>query len=396
MHIPESCANEIIYWIWLSSLNNIGTIKKKLLLEHFKAPGHIWHAKIEDFKEVMFLTQKNISQLLDKKIKNRSQAHLDKLSKYHLRAITLKDDSYPDYLRHIPDPPIVIYCRGFEYNSIKGENALAIVGSRNYTSYGSKITERISYELAANGIYIISGMAKGIDSYAHRGALRAKGKTAAVLGFGHDIVYPPENERLMNDIERSGATISEYLPGMPPLPMNFPARNRIISGLCRGVLIIEAGEKSGSLITAGFALDQGREIFAVPGNIDSKVSCGTNRLIREGARLITCAKDIMEDLMIGTEMSINGESLSYQPSQGIISDGLYNRNLMAAVGQLEGNEAKVAACLLDSQQHIDSIATSVGIDVTSINVLLTYMELKGIIKQLPGRLYKIDENFICS
>jgi DNA processing protein len=219
---------------------------------------------------------------------------LELINKNNITVITDRDESYPENLFNIYDRPPLLYIKG---NLQKEDINIAIVGSRLASTYGKFITERISRELAMKGITIVSGMARGIDSAAHRGAIAAQGRTVAVLGCGLDIIYPPENKNLFSDIVQNGAVISEYPPQTQPLSAHFPARNRIISGISYGVVVVEAGEKSGSLITARLALEQGREVFAVPGSIDSVGSRGTNKLIKQGAKLIENIDDILEDIL---------------------------------------------------------------------------------------------------
>src|SRR3989338_9654267 len=208
-----------------------------------------------------------------------------------IRKITIDDKEYPKNLRNIYDPPKQLYVNGTLLG--QDEMAVALVGSRRATQYGLEACEKLAYELAIRGVTIVSGMARGIDSAAHRGALRAKGRTIAVLGSGHNNIYPPENEKLYHEIVRNGAVVTEFENDMPPLPENFPQRNRIISGLSLGVVVVVAARNSGALITANFALEQGRDVFALPGKVDSQTSFGTNGLIKQGAKLVSCVDDIL-------------------------------------------------------------------------------------------------------
>lgn len=213
----------------------------------------------------------------------------------NIQILTIKDEDYPYLLKQIYDPPSVIYIMGNK--KILSQNGIAIVGSRNCSLYGQKIAKYLSYQLAKKGIHIISGLARGIDTFSHIGTLQAKGKTIAVLGSGLDVIYPPENAKLAEKIvESGGCLVSEYIVGTKPLGEHFPARNRIISGLASGVVVVEASEKSGSLITVDFALEQGKNVYAVPGNINSPNSLGTNSLIKQGAKIVTNVEDILEDL----------------------------------------------------------------------------------------------------
>lgn len=284
---------DLIYWVWLSSLPGIGSVRSQQLLELFGSPRNLWYAKKRELEKVHFLTGGMINQITGFPLKVLAEKHLETIHKYNIRVVRIIDESYPLLLKNIYDPPIVIYVRGI---LDADEKAIAVVGSRNATAYGNIIAGVLAGEITRQGITVVSGMAKGIDSSAHKGALKSGGKTIAVLGCGPDIVYPPENHQLMERIIHSGAIITEYVPGTPPIRGNFPARNRIISGISMGVAVVEANEKSGSLITAEFALEQGREVFAVPGNVNSGNSTGTNRLIRDGAKIVTDVKDIFEEL----------------------------------------------------------------------------------------------------
>ncbi|HPD01412.1 MAG TPA: DNA-processing protein DprA, partial [Acetivibrio sp.] len=269
--------NKIKYWIWLSSVPGVGAVKSRKLLEHFKDIESVWNAKGDELVILPFLSRTDVINLTDEKIKKNADIQLENILKHGIKAVTIEDDMYPVSLKNIYDPPIVLYMKG---NIEKDEKFLAIVGSRRASSYGIKMAQTIAAELSKYGITVVSGMARGIDSYAHKGAIEAGGRTIAVLGCGLDIVYPSENKKLMENIISSGACVSEYLPGTSPIPGNFPARNRIISGISLGVIVIEAGERSGSLITADFALEQGREVFALPGNVNNYNSTGTNKLIK--------------------------------------------------------------------------------------------------------------------
>lgn len=263
----------ILYWIWLSKLN---VNNKKELLDKYKTPECIWHAS-KDAK--------------DKEILKR---YLDYMQKHEISLINIYDKEYPQKLKHISNPPVVIYIKGNK--DILNDKGIGVIGCRLCSEYGKITASHISYDLAKNNICVISGLARGIDTYAHMGALAGKGKTIAVVGNGLDTVYPRENEALFNKIiETGGAIVSEYVVGTKPEQKNFPARNRIISGLSEGIAVIEARDRSGTFITVDFALEQGKNIYAVPGNITSFSSEGTNELIKQGAKVLTNVKDILED-----------------------------------------------------------------------------------------------------
>ena len=299
------------YWIWLSLIQNLGSKKKQMLLKKYENPQTIYHLKEKELSEIKGIGDKTIQNILDRNRKDSVEAHMKYMIKNDIDIISIYDEEYPRILKEIYDPPISLYCRGDK--TILNQKAIGIVGCREATEYGKNAAKYFAYHLAKQEINIISGLAKGIDSYAHIGAICAKkeennppiksylhvekikgsGKTIAVVGNGLDIVYPKENEMLAKQIiEEGGAILSEYPLGIKPDKMNFPARNRIISGMSKGILVVEAKEKSGTLITVDFALEQGRDVFVVPGNINSLHSVGTNRLIQQGAKLVTNYSEI--------------------------------------------------------------------------------------------------------
>lgn len=289
---------ENAYWIWLSLIPNLGSIKKQRLLQSFKTPEKIFLASKEELLKVEGIGEKIANEILDNNIRKSVKSHITYMEKNNIQFITIQDDEYPQILKEIYDYPISLYVKGNA--KILNSKSIAIVGCRDATIYGQNSAKYFGYNLAKEGICVVSGLAKGIDSYAHIGALGASGKsdsngkTIAVLGNGLDMIYPQENIELANMIiEKGGAIISEYPLGTKPDKMNFPARNRIVSGMSKGVLVVEAKEKSGTLITVDFALEQGRDVFVVPGNINSVHSVGTNRLIKEGARLVNCYQDLI-------------------------------------------------------------------------------------------------------
>ncbi len=290
------------YWIWLSSLVKITPRKRLALLKYFGDPVGLWQAGENELRASQMCTPKIISYIMDTATRKGAGDLTKRVYACGADVIAYNDPSYPQALKYTADPPAVLYCIG---RLKPDELCVAVVGSRKATWYGLDMSKKLSSELARHGVTIVSGMARGVDSKAHYGALEAGGRTIAVLGCGVDVVYPKENRSLMNEICKKGAVISEYIPGTEPIPFNFPARNRIISGLSEGVIIVEASEKSGSLITADYALEQGRDVFALPGNINSMNSSGTNRLIREGARIITCAGDILDEMDVKHEGSLN-------------------------------------------------------------------------------------------
>lgn len=283
------------------------------------------------------------------------------------RVVTWADGEYPENLRHIHDPPPFLFVRGWLRPADR--LAVAIVGSRTASSYGLQVTREISDGLARAGVTVVSGLARGIDAQAHWAALHAQGRTVAVLGSGIDVVYPSEHHGLFMAVSQQGAVVSEYLMGTKPDAENFPTRNRIISGLALGTVIVEATEKSGSLITAQTAVEQGREVFAVPGPIGAR-SRGTHRLIREGAKLTERVEDVLEEL----------------------APRLVERGPTAAppVG-LEGLESRVLACFGDETRHVDELITRSGLAASRVLEALLTLELKGMVQQLPGKNYAVRD-----
>ncbi len=360
--------------MWLSTIPDIGNKKIVQLIRDFGSPVNIWMASEAELRSHQLLNGAIINHIKDKKKRLEAETHLKNLYKNNIKAITINDEKYPPYLKNIYDPPAILYYKG----DIKKENkTIAIVGSRRASEYGLKMAGSVSYELGALGMTVVSGMARGVDSYAHYGAIKANGRTIAVLGCGLDTAYPPENKDLMNKIAESGTVISEYLPGTPPLPKNFPARNRIISGLSLGVVIVEANEKSGSLITADFALEQGREVFAVPGNVYSINSRGTNKLIKEGAKIVTCVEDILEELRVFDD---GAGPAGKKPNK---RENLYKG--------LDEDEKKIAEQLENASLHIDFISEKTGLSIQAVNSVLVMLEMKGVVEQMPGKIFKIRE-----
>ncbi len=285
------------YWIWLSLIEGLGAIKKKKLLEIYKTPENIYKLDKEELLEIEGIGKKLADKILNEKVRASVSKHIEYMQKNSIDIININVETYPHNLRNIYDAPISLYIKGNK--EILNNKALAIVGCRQASDYGKKAAKYFAYNLAQNKFNIVSGLAKGVDSYAHVGSLCVEnkencGKTIAVVGNGLDITYPSENKKLADKIiESGGAIISEYPLGTKPDKMNFPARNRIISGISGGIIVVEAKEKSGTLITVDFALEQGRDVFVVPGNINSINSVGTNDLIKQGAKLVTTYKDII-------------------------------------------------------------------------------------------------------
>jgi DNA processing protein len=352
------------YWLWLSSIHGIGARRCYELVNSMGSPYEVWKASKLALKSV-----KGIGEHLAELITSlQRQEYLDGLIRSietnNIEYVTIKSTGYPHNLKNIYDPPPVLYYKG--KLSQEGYNTIAIVGSRHTTAYGRRVAIELSQQLSMNKFVIVSGMARGIDTLAHKGVLDVDGVTIAVLGSGLDIIYPPENSGLAKAITEKGALVSEYCPGTEPSGGNFPARNRIISGLSDGVLVIEAGKRSGSLITCDFALEQGREIFAVPGPITSSLSKGTNNLIREGARLVQDIDDILEEFGIGRIYTSRQQSMN----------NVFDDDERIILQQIEENGTP-----------IDQIIANIQMPVGKINYTLSLLEIKGIIKQLPGKIF---------
>lgn len=281
------------YWIWLSRIEGISSKILIELLNKYKSPKILWNKTKEELIEDG-IKEDYAEKLIDSSCRTNLDKYLNYMKKNNIEIISLYDTYYPDKLKVIYDPPIVLYVKGNK--KILNNKSIAIVGCRLPTAYGKNIANNMAYNLSVNNINIISGLARGIDTCSHIGCLKANGTTIAVVGCGLDRVYPEENKSLFENIIKSGgAIVSEYVIGTKPLAKNFPRRNRIISGLSNGVIVIEAKEKSGTLITADFALEQGKDVYAVPGNITSINSYGTNELIKQGAKVATSVQDILED-----------------------------------------------------------------------------------------------------
>lgn len=360
------------YWLWLSSVPGIGPKKFLNIYKHFKSLEMVYKAKTIDFCGIPSLTRKDVKSIMQHKDLTDILTSMKYINKQKVDLLLYKEGHYPNILKEIYDPPAILYCKGkIDFNGI----AISIVGSRKASYYGLKMAEKLAYQLASLGITIISGMAKGIDTYAHRGALQAKGNTIAVLGCGVDVIYPTENAELMKEIEKKGLIVSEYPLKTLPKASNFPARNRIISGLSLGTIIIEAGEKSGSLITAGFALEQGRNVYAIPGNINTQNNKGSNNLLKEGAKLVTKVEDILEDLVpyLQTERTSLGKQIK--------------RENKINYQNLTKEESNILEKIEMGYNHGDDIINISNYSASIVNSNLTMLELKGIIEKHRNQYY---------
>lgn len=355
-------------WVALSFVDGLGKISYRNLIRKFGSPDKVFHASIKDLEEVEGLRPKVIKEIKGFNQVARVKNELKLMRKHQVTLVTFLDENYSSNLLNIYDPPPFLYVKG-EFKK-EDKIAVAIVGSRFASHYGKVVTERISQDLSLEGVTVVSGMARGIDTSAHRGALSVKGRTIAVLGCGVDINYPVENKKLREEIASSGALVSEFNMSTPPASSHFPVRNRIISGLSLGVVVIEASHRSGSLITARLALEQGRDVFAVPGSIDSLRSRGTHKLIKEGAKLVEDAQDVLTELL----PQIRGCSQ--------LADVQQER------GEFVSEEARSILKLLEQGQlQIDKIITGTGLSSSQVSTTLLDLELKGLVRQLPGKVF---------
>lgn len=280
------------YWIWFSLIKDVGVRRRLKLLEIFKNPEKIYFLSKKELISIKGIGEQIASNIIRSKDQSLIQKHINYMKRNNIDIINIFDKEYPKILAEICDPPISLFIKGNK-NILNNFN-VAIIGCRECSNYGAKIAKNFAYNLVKYDINIVSGLAKGIDSYSHIGSIEGKGKTIAVLGNGLDTIYPKENYKLAEDIlQNNGAIISEYPCGTKPNKINFPARNRIVSGMSKKIVVIEAKEKSGTLITVDFALEQGKDVYVVPGNIDSENSIGTNELIKQGAMITTTYKDIL-------------------------------------------------------------------------------------------------------
>ena len=278
----------------------MGAKRKNNLLQYFKTIEHLYNAKEDELLKVKGIGEKFAKEVIDSKEKLNIDKHIEFMIKNNVDIISIQDKEYPKMLKNIYDPPVSLYIRGNK--KILNNDTIAIIGCRDCTQYGKNVAREMAYNISRQKVNIVSGLAKGIDGIAHSGTILAGGKTVAVLGNGLDTIYPQENMHLASQILKTGgAIISEYPLGEKPQKQNFPERNRIVSGMSKGIIVVEAKEKSGTLITVDYALEQGRDVFVVPGNINSEASNGTNNLIKQGAKLITSYKDVLEEYRKGED-----------------------------------------------------------------------------------------------
>ncbi len=345
----------------LYAIPGMTEFRLKNLLKTFRTPTEIFAADRKSLVEIKGVDESLADAILTYRRSEETADRIKQAQRLGVRAISYLDKDFPANLQGVAHMPPVLFIRGEITDS--DQLAVAVVGTRSPSHYGAQVAERLGKELAAAGVTVVSGLARGVDTWAHQGALRAKGRTIAVLGCGIDICYPPENHRLSEEIIKSGALLSEFPLGTGPLPNNFPKRNRIISALSRMVVAVEAGERSGVLNTCSWAKEQKRSVFAVPGRIGDEKSFGTNRLIKEGAIIITAFDDLLQRL------GVVGESKKTQVIEVSESDKL------------------VLTTMREEPIHIDEICESTGIPIADLLTKLFQLEVKGLVKQLPGKFF---------
>ena len=413
----------LLHWIWLATRPSVSDRLKMELLQHFHDPEDIFYAEKDAFSCIEELTQEAMESLQDKNLKP-SQAIIKQCMEKNIHICTFHDGAYPARLKNISDPPVVLYYKG-NLPDLDSVPAIAVVGTRDATAYGMNAAKRLGGQIAKCGGIVVSGLAAGIDGAAISGALSAGGMVIGVLGNGADVVYPLRNRGLFADTERYGCLISEFAPGTPPMKWNFPKRNRIISGLCNGVLVVEAPSKSGALITARQAADQGRDVFVVPGNIDVASCAGSNALLRDGAIAVSNGWDVVSEyeglypdavrrydrpiagpgftdevMAVATETSKPlpkvaqkakspaKNTSSDKKNEKITVDKNENQPYIDIQDRLQGltdQERSIAERITQDGRLVDDIIAEAGIPASSVLSCLTMLEIKGVVKRLPGK-----------
>jgi DNA processing protein len=351
--------------VGLNMVGGIGSTRLNKLVEYLGSPEEILRASRDRLTAAYGVGEK-IADAIAVLKKEDIENEINSAGKSGFKIITIEDDVYPLNLKNIFDPPLVLYLKG----ALRPEDSLAIgvVGSRRASFYGLSQAEKFSFELAASGFTVVSGMARGVDTYSHKGALRSGGRTIAVIGSGFNHLYPAENKDLAEEISKNGAVISEFSLNTQPLPQNFPRRNRLISGMSLGVLVVEAAKNSGALITADFALEQNREVFAIPGKIDSYTSSGANELIKEGAKLTTDIFDILEEFVLPATV--------------------YKKDLIKNQEVLKNSEEERLFNLISSQPvQLEELVGKTDFNIPQISTILLNLQIRKLVRQLPGKQF---------
>lgn len=397
----------LAHWIWLATRRGVSARTAVELLQAFPDIESLYYAR--DYRPCRGLDERSLASLLDKSLEEANSI-LERCRETGISILTYADGAYPTRLRNISDPPMVLYYKG-TLPEFDGEAAVAVVGTRKASIYGCVVAKRMGFQIAKCGGLVVSGLAGGVDAMAMHGALMADGKAVGVLGCGADVVYPRSNESLYRDTERHGCLLTEFPPGTAPLGRNFPRRNRIISGLCCGVVVVEAPIKSGALITAQCALDQGRDVFAVPGNIDSPASAGCNALLREGAVMVRHGWDVMEEyearfpdklhrwvggMPLGTYpqdmIELRQDPLvSEPPAEKVVDNGTETtyHDVRKQLTDLTSDEQRIYAQLTAQMKHIDQVIADADLPADKVLAALTMLEIKGLVSRHPGKYYSL-------
>ena len=391
---------QIRYWIWLTSLVGLRPLAMHAVTDHFGGPMEAFYAPAEGYDGIPELTAKDRA-LLENKDMSRTEEILEICQRKGIHILTLQDAGYPERLRQIPDPPPVLYVRG-SLPYLDEMPAIAIVGTRKASAYGIKMALRLGQEITASGGCVVTGMALGIDGAAARGAITAGGACVGVLGTAIDVDYPASNASLIQDVAATGAILSEYPPGYPTMPENFPRRNRIISGLCCGTCVVEAPKRSGALITANLSLDQGRDLFAVPGNADSETSTGTNALLQDCAKAVTCGMDILCEYEGLYPDRIRAKTVDYTapepaeptPSAGktVIDkpEGISYIDLESRFAPYTEDQKTLLRILAKGESHVDALIAASGFSTAKVLAAMTILTIKGAVRSLPGKRYELN------
>ena len=373
--VPES-EHSLRDWIALTFVTGVGSRTAAMLIDKFGSPSSVFGASSHAL-ESAGLKRETIDAIKSSETRDKAAREIEELARLGGQALCLTDERYPTLLRETYDPPIVIYCLG-DISAAFTQPCVAVVGSRRCSTYGRNVAEKLSREIAERGITIVSGLARGVDSAAHRGALEGRGLTVGVMGTGLDSVYPKENRKLAERILEKGALITEFPLATPPVSQNFPFRNRVISGVSLGVMVVEAAERSGSLITARLAFEQGRDVFAVPGNITSGKSFGPNYLIKDGAKLVQTWRDVIEELPADIKATIlSAERGESRVKQLVIDD--------VALSESERKLMKMLSA--DEPVHIDHLISKSGLSLGDLMGALLQLEMTDRIRQLPGKSF---------
>ena len=411
------------HWIWLAHRPGLSDRMKVRLLEYFRDPEDIYFADGESYRHVDGLSAEAVEALNEKDLSD-SQKVLEACRREKLHILTIRDAAYPSKLKNIADPPVLLYYKG-QLPDFDAVPVIGVVGTRKASAYGMQTAKRLGYQIARCGGLVVSGMAYGIDTMAMSGAMTAGQPTVGVLGCGADQIYPPSNRGLFRDVENYGCILSEFPPGFPPARWTFPRRNRIISGLSNGVLVVEAPEGSGALITANHALEQGRDVFVVPGNIDQPSFVGNHRLLREGAALVSSGWDILSEYealypdKIHKDLRPSSQTVYPDEVKKVLSEqekslpkvaqkpelpgkskplkkilekkSIDNRpseaysDVNTVFPKLSAEEQKIVSAIASGERLVDDVIAETGLTTGKILALLTMLELKGVVKRLPGK-----------